>query len=110
MIQTRVRSRTPDGLWRPTSFDVATTGGGWFCITAQLSSPRSLIVTDTVTLRGLRVRGHHGVLPEERRDGQLFVVDAVLHVDTVAAARSDDLAHTVDYAELADQLVAVVGG
>ena len=67
-------------------------------------------MSDTITLRGLRVRGYHGVLPEERRDGQLFVVDAVLHVDTSAAARTDDLGDTVDYADLAHRLVAIVGG
>jgi len=60
-----------------------------------------------LALRGLRVRGHHGVLPEERRDGQTFVVDAVL---TVTAPDSDDIADTVDYAALAHRLAAVVSG
>jgi dihydroneopterin aldolase len=67
-------------------------------------------MTDRITLTGLRVRGFHGVLPEERRDGQDFVVDAALHVDTRAAAASDALADTVDYAELASRLAAVVAG
>ena len=65
---------------------------------------------DRIALTGLRVRGHHGVLPEERRDGQDFVVDAVLHLDLEAAAAADDLAQTVDYGELAEQLAAVVSG
>ena len=65
---------------------------------------------DTITLTGLRVWGRHGVLPEERRDGQDFVVDVVLSVDTRPAAASDDLADTVDYATLADRLAAVVAG
>lgn len=67
-------------------------------------------MTDRITLTGLRVRGHHGVLPEERRDGQDFLVDAVLHLDTRAAAASDALADTVDYGELASRLAAVVSG
>jgi dihydroneopterin aldolase len=67
-------------------------------------------VNDLITLTGLRVRGFHGVLSEERRDGQDFVVDAVLTVDTRRAAASDALADTVDYAGLADRLVAVVAG
>ena len=41
---------------------------------------------------GLRVRGRHGVFDIERRDGQDFVVDVVLELDTRAAAASDDLA------------------
>ena len=67
-------------------------------------------MSDLISLTGLRVRGHHGVLPEERRDGQDFVVDAVLTVDTRAAAASDDLAATVDYGDLASRLAAVVSG
>ncbi|GAC1443515.1 MAG: dihydroneopterin aldolase [Mycobacteriales bacterium] len=67
-------------------------------------------MTDRITLTGLRVRGHHGLLPAERREGQDFVVDVVLHLDTRAAAASDALADTVDYGELASRLAAVVGG
>ena len=64
----------------------------------------------TIALRGLRVRGRHGVLPEERTNGQVFVVDAVLSVDVGTAARSDNLADTIDYAALAHRLAAVVEG
>lgn len=67
-------------------------------------------MSDLISLTGLRVTGFHGVLPEERRDGQEFVVDAVLTVDTRAAAASDDLAATVDYGTLAQALAAVVAG
>jgi len=65
---------------------------------------------DTIALTGLRVWGRHGVLSEERRDGQDFVVDVVLSVDTRPAAASDALVDTVDYAQLADRLAAVVAG
>jgi 7,8-dihydroneopterin aldolase/epimerase/oxygenase len=67
-------------------------------------------MTDTIALRGLRVRGFHGVLPEERHMGQLFVVDVELAVDTRAAALGDDLAATVDYSTLAHLLAEVIGG
>jgi dihydroneopterin aldolase len=67
-------------------------------------------MSDLIALRGLRVRGHHGVLPQERAAGQEFVVDAVLTVDTRKAAASDALADTVDYGELAQRLAAVVSG
>ena len=33
---------------------------------------------DTIRLTGLSARNHHGVLPSERREGQLFVVDVTL--------------------------------
>lgn len=67
-------------------------------------------MSDRITLTGLRVRGRHGVLAQERRDGQDFVVDAVLHLDTREAAASDALPDTVDYGELAARLAAVVAG
>lgn len=64
---------------------------------------------DRLALRGLRARGLHGVLETERRDGQEFVVDVELALDTRCAARSDDLADTVHYGELAQRLHAAVG-
>jgi dihydroneopterin aldolase len=55
---------------------------------------------DLIGVTGIRAFGHHGVLPEERRDGQTFVVDVLLGVDTREAARTDDLSRTVDYGTL----------
>ncbi|MGV9413221.1 dihydroneopterin aldolase [Nocardia sp. NPDC003693] len=66
--------------------------------------------TDRIELRGLRVFGHHGVFDFEKRDGQEFVVDLTLWTDFTAAAKSDDIADTVHYGELADLAVRVVGG
>jgi dihydropteroate synthase len=61
-----------------------------------------------IELRGVRARGHHGVLPEERRDGQEFVVDVALGLDVHDAVADDDVASTVHYGELAEQLVAAI--
>ncbi|MFE7845343.1 dihydroneopterin aldolase [Microbacterium sp. NPDC057407] len=65
---------------------------------------------DEITLSGLRVFGRHGVYHEERRDGQDFVVDVTLRVDTRRAAASDDVADTVHYGEMAEQIAAIVAG
>ena len=51
-------------------------------------------MADRIELRGLTVRGHHGVFEHERRDGQDFVVDITVWIDLAAAAASDDLADT----------------
>jgi dihydroneopterin aldolase len=67
-------------------------------------------MTDQIALRGLQAFGYHGVLPDERRDGQRFVVDAVMSVDTRVAAASDDLDDTVDYSAIAQRLAAIVEG
>jgi 7,8-dihydroneopterin aldolase/epimerase/oxygenase len=66
--------------------------------------------SDRISLVGLRAFGRHGVLPEERADGQEFVIDAVLWLDLRPAAAADDLALTVSYADLAHQLTAIVSG
>jgi dihydroneopterin aldolase len=67
-------------------------------------------MTDRITLTGLRVRGRHGVYDFERAHGQDFLLDVVLELDLGPAARSDDVADTVHYGELAERLVAIVGG
>ncbi|AQS68352.1 dihydroneopterin aldolase [Streptomyces pactum] len=65
---------------------------------------------DRVALRGLKARGHHGVFPKERAEGQTFLVDIVLGLDTRPAAADDDLAKTVHYGIVAEEVVAVVEG
>ena len=65
---------------------------------------------DRIELRGLRVFGYHGVLDSERQEGQEFVIDAVLWLDTAPAAATDDLSLTVDYAALAGRLVTIAAG
>jgi dihydroneopterin aldolase len=67
-------------------------------------------LTDRIQLRGLTVRGHHGVFEHERRDGQDFVVDVTVWIDLAAAAASDDLADTLDYGTLAQRAADVVAG
>ena len=64
----------------------------------------------TIALTGLRVTGHHGVYEFERAQGQEFVIDVRLDLDLARAAASDDVADTVHYGELAESLVAIVGG
>lgn len=67
-------------------------------------------MTDRITLTGVSARGHHGVLAFEKADGQEFVVDVALEVDLTQAGRTDDLAHTVSYAEVAADVVDLVTG
>ncbi len=55
---------------------------------------------DEIHIDRLEVFAHHGVYPEETRDGQIFYVNAVLHTDTSRAGKSDELEHTVNYGEV----------
>ena len=64
---------------------------------SQADAPQGV---DRLAVRGIEAYGHHGVLDFERRDGQVFLVDLVLGLDTRPAARTDDLQDTVDYGSL----------
>lgn len=57
-------------------------------------------MSDQLAIRGIEIHGHHGVFDFERIEGQVFLIDLVLGVDTAAAAASDDLSDTVDYGSL----------
>ena len=63
---------------------------------------------DRLAVRGIEAFGHHGVFEAERRDGQVFLVDLVLSLDTRAAARTDDLQETVDYGSLVAKVKGAV--
>jgi dihydroneopterin aldolase len=67
-------------------------------------------MSDVIRLTGLTVHGYHGVFPEERENGQLFIVDLEVHADVRPASSSDDLADTIDYGALAHVVADVVGG
>lgn len=65
---------------------------------------------DRIRLTGITATGRHGLLPEERRDGQRFLADVVVHLDTRRAAARDDLTYSVDYGRLAQEVHAVLAG
>jgi 7,8-dihydroneopterin aldolase/epimerase/oxygenase len=54
----------------------------------------------TIELAGIELYGYHGVLEEERRDGQRFVFDVRLEVPDGTGA-DDRLEGTVDYRRVA---------
>lgn len=55
---------------------------------------------DTITLQGIPCFGYHGCLPEERQNGQPFIVDIILQVSLKKACESDDLHDTIDYSNV----------
>lgn len=64
--------------------------------------------SDLIQLRGLRVLGICGVLPEERERAQPFEVDLDVEVDLAPAGRSDELGDTLDYGALAEVVAGAV--
>lgn len=58
------------------------------------------IQSSTIALSEMRFFAHHGVTPQEQLIGCHYVVDLCLTFDCSAAALSDELADTVNYAEV----------
>ncbi len=65
---------------------------------------------DTMKLERIQLYGRHGVFAEENRLGQRFYVSLELKLDLSQAGRTDDLEHTVNYAELYELVKGVVEG
>lgn len=64
-------------------------------------------MADRIELTGLECYGYHGVFDHEKRDGQKFLVDITCWL---SFSQSDDLAATINYAELADLAAGIVEG
>lgn len=65
-------------------------------------------MSDHVLVSGLRVRTRVGWSEEERATPQYVVVDLDVERDLAAAAASDDLGDTLDYASLVAEVAAHV--
>lgn len=54
---------------------------------------------DFIKITNLKVFAHHGVFPEETRDGQDFYVNAKLFLDCRKAGKTDNLSDSLNYGE-----------
>lgn len=61
---------------------------------------------ETIRIKGLEIFAFHGVNPEEKENGQTFVLDIAMRADLSAAAESDDLNDTVNYAAVRKAVTA----
>lgn len=73
-------------------------------------SVRDYSRADRITLTGVGGVGYHGVLESEKQTGQPFFVDVTMFTDFTRAAATDNVAHTVNYAEVAETIRAVITG
>ena len=55
---------------------------------------------DYITITGLKIFAHHGVLEEETKNGQDFYVNAKLYYDMSSAAQTDEVTDAVHYGEV----------
>ena len=66
--------------------------------------------TDRIVLEGMRFYGFHGVNPEERVQGQEYLVDLAVEMDLARAGRSDRLEDTISYAHIYRAVKEVMEG
>ncbi len=55
---------------------------------------------DKIIVKGLRLFAYHGVNPEEKADGQNFILDITATIDASKAKISDNVDDTVSYAKI----------
>ncbi|TVX95822.1 dihydroneopterin aldolase [Cohnella terricola] len=65
---------------------------------------------DKMALKRMVFYGYHGVYPEENKLGQKYWVDLDLRLDLSRPAQSDDVADTVNYAEIHALVKEIVEG
>jgi dihydroneopterin aldolase len=65
---------------------------------------------DKIVLRRMEFYGYHGVFSEEQALGQRFYIDLELLMDLKTAGSSDNLEHTINYAEIANMVKNIVEG
>ena len=65
---------------------------------------------DKIELSQMEFYGYHGVLSEENRLGQRFIVDLMVLVDLQKAGKSDQLEDSINYADLFQICKEIVEG
>lgn len=65
---------------------------------------------DSVVIRGLEVDVRIGVTEDERSDPQSVLIDLTVDGDLTTAATSDDLADTLDYDALVEEVATIAEG
>jgi dihydroneopterin aldolase len=63
---------------------------------------------DSISIKGIRGFGYHGLFPEEKENGQEFIVDLRIEVDLREAGSSDEIAATIDYGAVALRVKSLI--
>jgi dihydroneopterin aldolase len=57
-------------------------------------------MSDRIEIQAISAHGFHGVYPEERKNGQRFLVDLSLTLKSKKASKSDSLDDAIDYSKV----------
>lgn len=63
---------------------------------------------DKIVIKDLEIFAYHGVLPEEKRQGQTFIVTVEMFLDLHDAGIEDDLDESVNYADVCSTISEVM--
>lgn len=66
-------------------------------------------MTDTISIRGLRVQTRIGVSEDERASARGLIVNVDFRTDTRRAGTSDDLSDTIDYGKAVEEIARLAG-
>ena len=55
---------------------------------------------DKIIVNGLKLYAYHGVNPEEKEDGQLFILDITAFLSLYVPCQTDMVENTVSYAKI----------
>ncbi len=58
------------------------------------------IIMDKIIIKNLKLYAYHGVNPEEKIEGQNFVIDIICKCDLKKPCKTDDVEDTVSYAQV----------
>ena len=73
-------------------------------------STKGVPVSDVIRIEGIEAFGYHGVFPQEKREGQTFLVDVDIETVFDEAIAHDDVAYTVDYGVVAERVAEIIQG
>lgn len=62
---------------------------------------------EKIIVKGLKIKAFHGVNPQEKIDGQNFILDITAELDVKKAQLSDNVDHTVSYSDIIKTTTAV---
>jgi len=65
---------------------------------------------DKIIIKGMKFFAHHGLMAKEKKEGQDFIVDIRMNVDTIEAGKSDEIVDTVDYHAIYKRVKKVMEG
>lgn len=66
------------------------------------------MIASTIEINRLRLRAHHGVLPQERIAGNIFEVTVHLNYPITSAIKNDNIASTLNYADVIEVIKQIM--